>query len=100
LLPSSFEGFPMVLLECMGCGVPVVAYDCMWGPSEVITDSVDGILVPLNDMDAFIDRVNYLIENPEIRKSMSMKCRESIKRFNLEFVMKQWIDLFDEIMRS
>lgn len=97
LLPSLYEGFPMVLFECMGGGVPVVAFDCLCGPSEAITDGVDGILVPLNDMDTFIDKVNYLIEHPDVRKSMSLKCRESIKRFDLDIVMKQWMKLFDEI---
>lgn len=97
LFPSLYEGFGMTLIECMSCGVPCVAYDCPCGPSEIITDGEDGIIVPLNDMDTFIDKVNYLIEHPDVRKSMSLKCRESIKRFDLDVVMKQWMKLFDEI---
>ena len=97
LLPSLYEGFAMVLIECMSCGVPSVAYNCICGPDEVIKNGVDGILVPLNDMDMFIEKINYLIEHPELRKSMSLKCRESIKRYALDRVMAQWTDLFEKI---
>lgn len=97
LLPSLYEGFPMVLLECMVCGVPAVAYNCLCGPDEVIKDGEDGIIVPLNDMDAFIEKVNYLIENKDLRHSMSIRCRENIKRYALDNIMSQWIVLFEEI---
>ena len=97
LLPSLYEGLPMVLIECMSCGVPAVAYNCLCGPEEVIKDGEDGIIVPLNDMDVFIEKVNYLIEHPELRKSMSLKCRENVKRYALDNVMAQWIDLFDKL---
>lgn len=97
LLPSLYEGFGMVLIECMSCGVPAVAYNCLCGPDEVIKDGEDGFIVQLNDMDAYINKVNYLIENPELRKSMSLKGRENIKRYALDKVMEQWIDLFDRI---
>ena len=97
LLPSLYEGFGMVLIECMSCGVPAVAYNCLCGPDEVIKDGEDGIIVQLNDMDAFIEKVNYLIEHPEVRKSMSLLCRENIKRYALDKVMAQWIELYDTI---
>ena len=97
LLPSLYEGFPMVLIECMSFGIPAVSYNCLCGPDEVIKDGEDGIIVQLNEMDTFIEKVNYLIEHPELRKSMSLKCRENIKRYALDKVMGQWTDLFGKI---
>lgn len=97
LLPSIFEGFGMTLIEAMICGVPCIAYDCPCGPAEIITDGVDGIVVPLGDMNQFVEKVNYLIENKDVRESMSMRCRENIKRYNLDVIMKMWMDLFESM---
>ena len=57
LLTSYTEGLPMVLLESMGCGVPAVAFTCKCGPRDVITDGVDGILVPEGDIDSLAEGV-------------------------------------------
>lgn len=96
LLPSMYEGFGLSLAEAMTCGVPCVAFDCKYGPSDIIRNGEDGCLVPFLDYDKFIDCIDYLIENPETRKSMGKKAKTNIQRYRLENIMPRWVKLFEE----
>lgn len=96
LMPSMYEGFGQTLLEAMTCGVPCAAFDCKYGPSDIICDGEDGFLVPFLDYDKFINCINYLIENPETRKSMGKKAQTNIQRFRIDNIMPQWVKLFNQ----
>ena len=95
---SRFEGFGMVLIEAMACGVPCVSYDCPCGPSDIIRSGEDGFLVPNHDTDGFTQKLLELIENRELRLKMGAQAKINVKRYLPEVVVKQWDELFKSLV--
>lgn len=96
-LTSLSEGFGMVLIEAMECGLPVVAYDCPTGPSDIIADGKNGFLVPLNDEKMMTERLCTLIENQELRERMGHCAREMAGNYQIEPIINRWMQLFNEL---
>lgn len=94
-LSSQYEGFGLVIIEAMSCGLPVVSFDCPCGPREIITNSKNGYLVKLNNIEELADKICYLIENEDIRKEMGIQARRRAEDFTEDKIMHQWIDLFE-----
>ena len=94
---SSSEGFPNVIGEAMSAGLPVVAYDCVAGPSDMIADGQNGYLIPLFDDKMFEDRLRYLMENEAERQRMGVYARERILRFSVESIGEQYYKIFKNV---
>ena len=99
VVSSVFEGFSMVLIEAMACGLPCVSFDCPYGPRNIIKDGEDGFLIEYLNTHALADGICKLIEDKELRKSMGRKGRENVLRFSREKVMQQWVDLFESLTK-
>ena len=98
VLTSVYEPFGLVMPEAMSCGIPVVAFDCPYGPSEIITDGIDGFLINCYDVEAFADKLCMLMENNALRKKMGQHATQSALRFNKEKIMPQWNNLFESLV--
>ena len=81
---SSSEGFPNVVGEAMSAGLPVVSYDCVAGPSDMIQNGDNGYLVPVFDDETFQNKVRILMENENLRLKMSQNAKLSMERFSNE----------------
>lgn len=100
LLTSLFEPFGLVLPEAMSCGLPVVSFDCPYGPADIITDGVDGFLIKNRDIQAFADRVCQLIEDKELRQRMGQAAIKSSQRYRADVIMPKWKELFESLCRK
>ena len=97
LLTSLFEPFGLVMPEAMSCGLPVVAFDCPYGPADIITDGVDGFLVKNRDINEFADRVCLLIEDKVLRVKMGKAAVKSAQRYRADVIMPKWKELFESL---
>lgn len=95
-MTSKSEGFGMVLIEAQSIGLPIVSYDCPCGPKDVITHSVNGFLVPPGDQEQFALYLDQLLSDQELRMSMGEKAVESSYRYDIDHVMKTWLEVFNQ----
>ncbi|MGC4129835.1 MAG: glycosyltransferase family 4 protein [Bergeyella sp.] len=92
-MTSETECFPMVLLESLSVGLPVVSYDCPNGPRNIISNGQDGILAEHKNREAFAEALRKLMKNNSERKEMGIRAKENANRFETEEVMKRWLNL-------
>jgi glycosyltransferase involved in cell wall biosynthesis len=90
----------MVLPEAMAAGLPIVAFDCPCGPSDIIHNNEDGILVEEENVQELAQGICYLIEKECERKAFGNNARRNVRRFSQGNVMEQWTDLFSHLTRS
>ena len=97
VLSSRFEGFGMVLVEAMAYGLPVVSFDCPAGPDEIITDGVDGLLVPSGDVHALAKKLMVLMSDENLRRRLGQQARQTAQRYDMATLADQWITLFEKV---
>jgi len=87
---SESEGFPNVIGEAMSAGLPVVAFDCTAGPSELITDGEDGFLIPLYNYTLLEQKLMLLMNDPDLRDRIGFKAMKRIKKFSVEEIGEKY----------
>jgi glycosyltransferase involved in cell wall biosynthesis len=96
-LSSRFEGLPMVGIEALAAGLPIVAFDCPRGPRELVDDGDNGLLVPDGDIAAFTTALAKVMADDELRRDMGLAARRSAQAYDLALVGARWERLFADL---
>ncbi len=99
VMSSNYEGFPMVMIEAMACGVPVVSFDYKCGPKDIICQGGNGLLVPEGDIRALADAMMEVMGDAARRERMSRNARLVAETYSEEAVMARWLRLFETLTR-
>lgn len=99
VMTSNYEGFGMVLVEAMSCGVPAVAFDCQCGPKDIVRHGERGLVVKNGDIEGLAEAMMKLMRDEELRKRMGENAKRVVETYSEERVMGLWEELFEEISR-
>jgi glycosyltransferase involved in cell wall biosynthesis len=95
---SRAEGFPMVMLEAMSTGLPLVSFDCPRGPGDIIHDGQNGLLVPDQDLDALTAALELVVSDEERRRSMGAQAHLDAGEYVVDRIAASWEQLIDELV--
>jgi glycosyltransferase involved in cell wall biosynthesis len=98
VLSSRYESFGNVLTEAMVAGLPIVSFDCPFGPGEIIENEVDGLLVPPEDADALAEAMARMMRDADLRRRFGQKAQQNVRRFERGQIMARWDDLVAELL--
>ena len=98
VMSSHYEGFPMVMIEAMACGLPVVTFDYKCGPRDIIDHESNGLLVKDGDIEGLASALMRLMDDKKLRQEMGQNARLVVDRYSEERVMGKWQELYKKLI--
>ncbi len=99
-MTSSTEGWGMVLVEAQMFDCVPIVYNSFDSLQEIITDKVNGYIVPAFNKEKFAECLEWLMDNEDERNKMIEECQKSVKRFDVNIIAQQWMNLFNEVIQE
>ena len=99
VMSSKYEGMPMVLLEAMACGLPLLSYECPCGPKDLIGNNKNGLLIERDNEAELAEKMIFLIENENIRKEFGEESYKKAKDFTIDKIMEKWETHFNHLLK-
>lgn len=96
VMSSHYEGFPMVMIEAMACGLPAVSFDFKCGPMDIIKEGENGLVVKDGDIDGLAKAMMTLMRDDELRRKMGENAKRVVETFSEAKVMDKWVRLYEE----
>ena len=97
VMSSRFESFGLVLIEAMSCGLPIISFDCHFGPRSIIVDGETGILVPPSDVKKLAESICFMIEHPDERMRMGGNARTEVAKYKPERIISIWKQFYQSL---
>jgi glycosyltransferase involved in cell wall biosynthesis len=95
VLTSKYEGFPMVLVESLSVGTPVISLDIASGPSEIVVDGENGLLIPERSLPLFSEAIRKINDDDSLYERLSSNAKSSIEDFSMEAIAARWKKLLE-----
>lgn len=100
VMSSRYEGWGNALAEALAAGIPSISFNCNWGPAELIQQSVNGLLVPPEDVDALARKMRELMQDPELRRRLGSNARSIADSFSSSRVVDAWEKVMAEALSA
>ena len=100
IMSSRYEGFPMVLLEAMSCGLPCVSFNCPNGAKDLIENGKNGFLVDYLNVNELAEAICLLIDKESLRRQFGQKAKEDVRKYLPDSIMMLWVNLFESICKK
>lgn len=94
-MTSRHEGFPMVLLEAQSYGLPIVSFDCLTGPKDLIISGVDGFLIPFGNIQVMTEKLLFLMINTKKRKEMGLNALCKSSNYLVDNIINKWKNILE-----